>query len=80
MRFAMLTMFIGVSWLTAAHANCARDVQDEKPRVAQIKDAKARARAEDYLQRARRELDENEEFDCQTAIGVIDKIIKDQPK
>ena len=79
-RVATLTTLFSVVALGAAQANCARDVQDMKPRVAQIKDAKARERAQDYLQRAVRELDENEEFDCQSAIGVIEKILKDQPK
>jgi hypothetical protein len=59
----------------AAHANCARDVQDAKQQVQQIKDARTRQRAEDYLQRAMRELDENDEFECQTAIGELQKLI-----
>ena len=59
----------------AAFANCARDVADMTPKVAQIKDAKTRARAENYLQRASRELQENDEFECQSAIGAIEKLM-----
>jgi hypothetical protein len=59
----------------AAHANCARDVRDVTPQVKQIKDERTRQKAEDYLQRAMRELDENDEFECQTAIGQVQKLI-----
>ena len=58
----------------AAHANCAREVQDATPKVKQIKDDKARQRAEDYLQRAARELQENDEFECQSAVDAANKL------
>jgi hypothetical protein len=50
-------------------------VQDAKQQVQQIKDARTRQKAEDYLQRAMRELDENDEFECQTAIGELQRLI-----
>ncbi len=62
-----------------AYGNCARDVHDITPKVEQIKDARARQRAEDYLRRAGRELDENDEFECQTAVGAAQKIVDANP-
>ena len=68
---AMFALAIGV-----AHANCARDVADAKTKVEQIKDGKTREQAASYLQRAGRELDENDEFECESAIEAIDKLAK----
>jgi hypothetical protein len=62
-----------------AYGNCAREVHDITPKVRQIKDARARQRAQDYLNRAARELDENDEFECQTAVGAVQKILDTSP-
>jgi len=58
-----------------AYGNCARDVQDMAPKVQHIKDGQARQKAKDYLNRAKRELNENDEFECQTAIGAAQKLV-----
>jgi hypothetical protein len=73
---------VALLWLAApacAHANCARDVQDMTQKVKQISDKQKRLRAQDYLKRAHRELSENDEFECQSAISEINKLLDAKP-
>jgi hypothetical protein len=72
---AKCVICVGLLTSQVAYANCARDVQDITPKVQTIKDQKTRLRAQDYLHRAQRELSENDEFECQTAVGVVQKLI-----
>lgn len=62
-----------------AWSNCERDLSDVKSFVPQIKDDKSRERAAYYVVRAERELDEGDEFDCQSAVAAVTKLIAPAP-
>ncbi len=59
----------------STRADCERDVQDLKPVVTHMQDHRIQRRAQDYLKRAVRELDEGDDFDCQTAVDAINKMM-----
>lgn len=74
-RLCVIGLTVLLAWPTLAQANCERDLADVKAMLPQIKDDKARMRAHYYVVRADRELDEGDEFDCQSAVDAVTKLL-----
>jgi hypothetical protein len=55
----------------AAHADCAGEVAALAPKVAAVQPAAHRVRIEGFLERARRELLENDETECGFAVQRV---------
>jgi hypothetical protein len=75
-------VLLGLIACAQAHADCEQDIKELAPKVQTIDDPGTRRRAEKYLVRALRELDEGDELDCQPAADAVRAFLekaRDQP-
>jgi hypothetical protein len=75
MRLTLVLALLVAAAATPARADCEADIQVLVPQVQALDDPGTRRRAERYLVRALRELDEGDELDCQPAADAVKEFL-----
>jgi hypothetical protein len=76
----VLLLLFALTVSTLAYADCEDDLKVLAPRVQAISDPGTKRRAERYLIRALRELDEGDELDCQPAADAVRAFLEKSQK
>lgn len=76
----VLALLLAVLACKPAAADCESDLKILAPRVQGIADPGTRRRADRYLVRALRELDEGDELDCQPAVDAVREFLEKAQK